>query len=169
MILARMRLALAASFALFAGCTTTDHDAVRCGDIPTNGCPVGGTDVCADPTCAAGYACDADGTWTLDHTCPNFVPPHDAGDDGRADAAPDANFSACIDANLPPGAAPSGGPQCIDLIAPDCPLSEVLACTKNGGNPCEVTGCASLYVCESTGWVVWGECEDDGGLVLNGN
>jgi hypothetical protein len=168
MIRAHVRFFLLASFALFGGCTTTDHDAVRCDDIPTNGCPVGDVDVCTDPTCAAAYECNTDGSWTLDHSCPNFVPPHDAGPQD-ADAAPDASFVSCLDAGLPPGASALGGTQCIDLEPPDCPLGEVLACTEGTANQCVVTGCESLYVCESSGWVAWGECEEDGGLLLNGN
>jgi hypothetical protein len=87
---------------------------------------------------------------------------------------PDTGAAPCVfDAGVPPGASTIGGTPCIDLEPPDCPIGEVLACNAGASNLCAVTGCESLYICEltgaSAGWVVWGECEDDGGLVLNGN
>jgi hypothetical protein len=142
----------------------------RCTGIPANGCPLDGTiDVCADPTCAAAYACNPGGSWTLDHTCPGFRPDagSDAGPDGQA-AGPDAGPTACVNENLPPGASAIGGSQCIDLQPPDCPIGEVNICDSNGPNLCVTTGCQQLFYCqnsgENAGWQAWGYCQDDGGL-----
>jgi len=164
--------ALATAFALFVGCSTTDAEATRCVDIPANGCPSGDVDVCTDPTCAAAYDCNPDGTWSLDHTCPGFHPvdagrADDAGRDAGEGTGTGTGGSVCIDAGLPPGASLSyGGLQCPDLEPPDCPLGEVLVCSTNAVNACIETGCQGLFYCDSMGWHSWGDCEDDGGLVL---
>ncbi len=161
MIRLRVCLVLAASFTLFGACTTTDQQAVRCANIPTNGCPEGDVDVCADPTCAAAYACNPDGSWTLDRTCPGFV-----ADAGPHDASPIADALPPSDA--PPFDAPAGanGGSCTPpLQDTDCTLGEGLACASTLG----CCGCQTLFVCQNDTWVVWGECEADGGIVASGN
>jgi hypothetical protein len=163
MIHLRLFLSLAFASAVLVACTTTDHDAVRCGNIPANGCPLDGpNEVCTDPSCAAAYACNPDGSWTVDHTCPNFQP--DAGSEAGQEAGQDSGPepTVCIDAGLPPGASPIGGNDCVDLQAPDCPLSEVLVCGSSGADLCAATGCQQLFVCEASGWHIWGNCEDGG-------
>lgn len=122
---------------------------VTCYGIPDGGCPNEGTDTCIDPTCAAVYDCLADGGWGLDYTCP--VREGGAMDAPVTDSMPsDAGY----DVDAPPGA--FGGPGCVDLQTPDCPLGTVLVC---GGGCC---GCQDLYVCDDGGWDIWGQCTDAG-------
>jgi hypothetical protein len=122
---------------------------VTCHGIPANGCPVQGGVECQDPSCAAAYTCQPDGGWALDHTCPGFdASTQDAFamDTGATDAG--------YDIDAPPGA--FGGPGCVMLQPPDCPLGEVLLCN---GSCC---GCMDLYVCSDGGWNLWGTCTDAG-------
>ena len=120
----------------------------ECGEIPNGGCPVQGGVECQDPTCAAAYTCGADGGWQFAYNCPA----HDAAvmDVPHETASMDAGY----DIDAPPGS--FGGPGCIDLEQPDCPLGEALIC----GNGC--CGCQDLYVCADGGWNLWGECTDAG-------
>lgn len=139
----------------------------KCTNIPPGGCPLvddpndptanGGTGVaCADPTCAAVYACRPGNTWELQGVCPAHEAgaPLDAGTEPVEASAP--VFDASIDA--PPGA--YGGPGCTSLQLPDCPLGVVLGC----GGCC---GCEDLYVCQDNGWTLWGSCGDAG--IVPGN
>jgi hypothetical protein len=140
-------------------------DEQACHDIPKGGCPApeesdGNPRAnCIDPTCAALYACDGDGHWSLVATCPA----RDAGtSDARpmADARPEAGERRDV-AFVPPGA--SGGPGCTELESPDCPLSIALDC-----RPTQCCSCQDLYVCADGGWDLWGECEDGGTIVKGG-
>ncbi len=147
-------LLLAGLVALYA---CADQPILACHDIPAGGCPLAGNGAeCQDPTCAAAYACDeTTGNWIFDHACP----PQDAGPEASADAAHDAadggGFDADIDA--PPGA--FGGPGCVTLQPPDCPLGEALICSSG------CCGCSDLFVCNDGGWDPWGYCSDDAGIV----
>ena len=143
--------------------TSACNDPARvavCNDLAAPGCPADqDADVCSDLQCAAVYACD-NGTWSMVATCPNYsadaaAHPAEAGS-GDAASAFDAPFDA------PPGA--FGGPGCVDLQEPDCPLGTALAC---GGAP-DCCGCVDLYVCANGGWVHWGACVD-GGLSSSGH
>jgi hypothetical protein len=133
-----------------------------CHDIPPGGCPApletdgSATANCVDPSCDALYACDGDAGWLLVAHCPG----REAGTDTDAMAGmhPDANDLRDTDFDVPEGA--SGGSGCVDLQAPDCPLSLALACPKD-----QCCCCQALWVCADGGWDQWGECVDGGALV----
>jgi hypothetical protein len=151
-----MRLFLPAitASALFAACNDIPQGQT-CKNIPDGGCPLSYGVACDDPSCAAAYACNPDGTWTLDHVCPH-------GEAGVADAAlldraPPPPRDANIDA--PSGA--FGGPGCPDLQPPDCSLGTALACPSNS-----CCGCEDLFVCSKGNWNLWGQC-GDGGVIAN--
>ena len=139
-----------------------EHDA--CGRIPEGGCPVTAGDACIDRSCAAVYACSGSGAWVLDHAC---TEPRDGAldaaaqdgttlDSGDEDASrPPSTADAGIDA--PPGA--WGGSGCEMLQPPDCMLATALACPAS--SCCD---CVDLFVCDSGGWVLWGECSGAGVL-----
>ena len=147
-------LSVAAAFGGFALLHAACKDAgtpPACVDIPTNGCPEDdGVDVCSDPTCGAAYSCQ-NGKWVFDKSCPGF----EAGvvDAGMSDHESGARDVAVIDA--PPGA--YGGPGCVDLQPPDCPLGAVLNCKQS-----DCCGCTDLFVCMNMGWNLWGTCADGG-------
>jgi hypothetical protein len=158
-------LSLSAVIGLVVACDSADVDAQACRNIPANGCTLESGVACQDPSCAAVYQCNSDGSWTLEETCPNFQLP-DAGADGASDAASgDAGpgHDAAFPYPIPPGA--YGGPDCIDLQEPDCALGTVVGCADAVDTCC---GCETLFVCQGDEWVVWGECEPDGGIVDNG-
>src|SRR5262249_22276629 len=129
------------------GCETPIEQS-PCKGVPDGGCPLSHGRACEDPACAAAYACNADGTWTLDHMCPA----HADSSASAPDAAP--GDAGAIDA--PPGA--SGGPECTALEAPDCPLATALAC------PSGCCDCTDLFVCGDGGWNEWGTCDPDAGI-----
>jgi hypothetical protein len=125
---------------------------ITCKNIPDGGCPATGANDCADPTCAAGYTCGIDGGWTLAFVCP----PQDG---GSGDAiAPEAATDAGYNIDAPPGA--FGGPGCVGLQPPDCPLGQVLICSSG------CCGCEDLFVCSDGGWDPWGTCTDAGAVPL---
>lgn len=150
-----LALAAAALAAIAVACS--DQQIQSCHAIPAGGCPLAGNGAeCQDPSCAAAYGCDeTTGTWIFDHACPaqDGGNVQDASTD--ADAGKDANFDANIDA--PPGA--FGGPGCVTLQPPDCPLGEALICSAG------CCGCSDLWVCNDGGWDPWGTCSDDAGIV----
>jgi hypothetical protein len=161
--------ACAAALAVVAAVPGCDDDdkIVECANIPSNGCTLNqGDDACVDPTCAAAYACNSDGTWTLAYNCPNFHPPPDAStSDGATEASgPSDDSGPGFDAAaLPPGA--SGGPGC-DLMyvqGDDCTASTAILCPPASIDRC--CGCQSLFVCTNGNWVFWGECTEDGGVM----
>lgn len=51
-----------------------------------------------------------------------------------------------------------GGPGCVDLQMPDCPLGVALTC------PSGCCGCEDLFVCKNGGWDLWGSCGVDGAV-----
>jgi hypothetical protein len=153
-------LLLGAALAAAGACTTASPDAHLCTDVPAGGCPLSNGVACDDPSCAAAYACNPDGTWTLDHVCPaRDAGAVDASDSGVADTAPVGFDAAGIDA--PPGA--GGGPGCVDPEAPDCWLDQALTCPAGSNDPC--CGCENLFVCANGGQLPWGYCSPDAGLV----
>ncbi len=148
---------VAALAAVALGCDQRSFSVPTCAgtSIPSNACPVLEDDSeCADPCCAAAYSCN-DGTWTLEHACASY-------DDGAhcPDSSPPAvpEASVCDAEGLDAPAGSNGGPGCIDLQPPDCPLGEVLAC----GLSCAALGCESLFYCQDGEWINWGECTDGG-------
>jgi hypothetical protein len=148
-----MTLRAALAFALVViGCNGTPPPAA-CPELAAPACPVdNGAAVCSDPCCASVYECQ-NGSWVFVQDCPGYSP--DAAFhaiDASAEAAP--TFDANIDA--PPGA--FGGPGCIELEQPDCPLGTGLECV----NSLDCCGCQDLYVCDDGGWDPWGECTDAG-------
>ena len=146
-------VALGAAAASLAGGCSDVSPPIACRDIPDGGCPIQGGVSCQDPSCAALYSCNnVDGGWTFVKTCPpsdgnvqdtNIPPPNDAG----------------YDIDAPPGA--FGGPGCIDLQPPDCPLGTALSCSSG------CCGCEDLYVCDDGGWDPWGTCSADAGVTQN--
>jgi hypothetical protein len=153
-------IAIVASLVALAapGCEASDN-ASLCKEVPAGGCPLSYGHACDDPLCEAAYACNPDGTWTLDHVCP-------ARDAAADDASsPDANDSADalgasdappFDALAIDAAGASGGPGCIALEPPECPLATALACPKG------CCDCEDLFVCDDGGWSPWGTCDDAG-------
>lgn len=150
--------------AALAACNGTIIAATDCHTIPEGGCPErSDVDPCADATCFTTYTCVArstsnnEGTWRESRTCPpKPVPDLDA---SVADASViDASDAEARDANavptdLPPGA--TGGPGCVDLEYPDCPLAVGYGCQT------ACCGCEELFVCNAGGWDPWGDCEND--------
>ena len=120
--------------------------AQRCTNIPAGGCPLDGPSVCSDITCEAVYRCNPDRTWTRDSVCPA----REAGlvDSAVRDAAPPPPRDAALDVQ---GA--TGGPGCLALEPPDCPLGTALSCPSNA-----CCGCDDLFVCADGGWTAWGTC-----------
>jgi hypothetical protein len=151
MIPLRASIGVAAAIGLLVGLARcNDPVGHRCTNIPPGGCPGQGSADCVDPSCAAVYTCEPDGTWLFDQPCP-------AQDGGPEAAAPPADASApdtsYIDA--PPGA--FGGPGCSDLQTPDCSLGVALTCAAS--SCCD---CQDLFVCQAGSWVLWGQCVDGG-------
>ncbi|HEY2514469.1 MAG TPA: hypothetical protein VGI39_26575 [Polyangiaceae bacterium] len=162
-ILFALPFAAAVAVAIAGGCDNSAQVAPVCHDIPANGCPLE-PDACQDPTCAATYTCNSDGTWSFAAKCNGFNP--DAGHPQPLDAGVQGFDASGFD--VPPGA--YGGPGCDqnDLTEPDCTVSVGLACESSGGkDPC--CGCETLFTCADGGWNVWGECFADGGIVETPN
>jgi hypothetical protein len=156
MIFRTMALSVAVAVALAAGCDQSDPISAPCRDIPANGCPLLDDDSeCTDRCCAAAYSC-SDGTWTLEHACPQFQ----GCDAGTSTPVEDAgSYCDVAGFDAPPGA--GGGEGCVALISPDCPLSEALVCSIN---PC--LACEAFFVCTDGAWILWGECSAEGGVTL---
>ena len=142
-------LALSAIVGVAASCSEDAPTPQPCTNVPEGGCPLSHGVACADPECAATYACREGNVWELVQTCPA----HEAG--GVPDAfVPEAQapFDASVDA--PPGA--FGGPGCPSLEPPDCMLGTALSC------PSGCCDCEDLFVCDDGGWDLWGTCGDAG-------
>jgi hypothetical protein len=160
MIHGRFTLLAACAFVLTAACSPFEPTAPQCGEIPPNGCPDDDGLACTDSTCAAGYACQGDGTWSLVRTCPGY---RDAGTVDATSAVPLLEAGALRDVtgfDVPPGA--NGGPGCVDLQGSDCALATALYCPQSSSDPC--CGCEGLFLCGSDGWIFWGECTVEAGL-----
>jgi hypothetical protein len=142
-------VSLAASILFFvSACQDSIGPQQPCRDIPDGGCPAY-DNACMDPSCFTLYDCAPDGTWAVDLVCPA----KEAGPDAaiETDASTDANDNVDAAQYLSiPGA--SGGPGCEDLQDPDCALGTAAVC----GLDC--CGCEDLFVCQSGGWSLWGEC-----------
>jgi hypothetical protein len=146
-----LRTAIALCLVLVA-CKDTPPPAT-CGGLDPPACPQdNGADVCTDVTCASVYACQS-GSWVFVKTCPAYDP--EAGVQ-PLEASDDAQPGADVSIDAPPGA--FGGPGCVDLENPDCPVGVALACADSVG----CCDCQDLYVCQDGSWVPWGECTDAG-------
>jgi hypothetical protein len=155
-----MRGALSLALGAFAvlvvaasGCQAAP-ETPSCGKIPeATGCPVSGGGSCADPSCAAIYAC-RDHVWALVTRCNNDL---DAG--VTPDGATDADAGACAAVTLPPASA-----SCPALQAPDCDASLVDQCP---GAAC-TTGCTGFLRCTPEGWssAYVAYCDENGMLVM---
>ncbi len=108
MIFRTMALSVAVAVALAAGCDQSDPISAPCRDIPANGCPLLDDDSeCTDRCCAAAYSC-SDGTWTLEHACPQFQ----GCDAGTSTPVEDAgSYCDVAGFDAPPGA--GGGEGCV--------------------------------------------------------
>jgi hypothetical protein len=154
-------LATAAALTVAAACD--DGGAIQTCEgsvIPSNACEVLEDDSeCTDPCCAAAYQCVGN-TWSLAHACPGYSASKCS--DGATTSVTNLQEAGVCDAAvaLPPGA--NGGPGCIDLEPPDCPVGEVLTC---GAASCVQSACEALWYCEDGEWWEWGTCDADGGLV----
>jgi hypothetical protein len=152
------RLAVVIATALSAPLACSDPTYQDCHNIPSGGCPGGDATNCEDPTCVEIYSCEANGSWTPVVRCP----PHEAGvDAGRGVDGSGVDATVIreaslrdVDFKLPEGAA--GGPDCIELESPDCPLELALACSMS------CCGCQDLWVCEDGSWNIWGACSEAG-------
>jgi hypothetical protein len=129
---------------------------VPCVNAPPGGCPEDfGADVCADPSCREVYVCK-DGNWVFSRACgardgsAETSSPADAGILVREASGSDEG-SAAIDA--PAGS--FGGPGCVALQEPDCPVGVALACMSS-----DCCGCQDLFLCADGGWNSWGVCAD---------
>jgi hypothetical protein len=146
-----MRGSAQLALALVAAACASAPPPTPCREIPAGGCPDdNGADPCADPVCAAVYACHG-GTWAFERSCPGYL----ADAPAATDAAP-RETAADVDIDAPAGA--YGGPGCVDLEVPDCSLGTALAC----GASQDCCGCVDVYVCEAGGWNLWGQCIDGG-------
>jgi hypothetical protein len=125
-----------------------------CGEIPTDGCPLGRGGTCDDVLCAALYDC-VEGDWTLIETCEQH------GDGGAAGGTASGNGGAggCSVPIIDHTGETSGCEP--DLLDPDCPVQAAEVC----GDPCG-TGCIDFFLCLERGWTSVAFCTEDGELVL---
>lgn len=140
-----------AAFLLFVGwmpACGSEPDAVPCGQIPANGCPLRGGGTCADPSCGVIYGCYS-GVWSAVETCSN-PPPSDGG--MQADACPVPMFDHTGEVL---GCKP-------DLQNPDCPVQAAEQCASS---VCQ-SDCVDFFMCLKEGWQVVAYCDQDGQLVL---
>jgi hypothetical protein len=122
-------------------------EAIPCGQIPPDGCPVTQGGTCNDPFCTALYEC-VDGVWRHWETCSN--PQQDAG------TTPDACSSIVIDrTGETTGCLP-------DLQNPDCPAAAAEQCITS---VCQ-SECADFFLCTKEGWQVVAFCTDQGELII---
>jgi hypothetical protein len=125
---------------------------LTCGEIPTDGCPIGRGGTCDDPYCGALYDC-LDGDWVEVESCPGNLLGGAGGDGvqtGQGGACTNEVFDHSAEAE---GCTP-------DLQEPDCPSQAAEVC---GGGAC-LTGCIDFYICLEEGWELVGFCTEDGEL-----
>ena len=139
--------ALSLALALFGACGS-EPDAVPCGQIPANGCPLRGGGTCDDPSCGAIYGCYS-GTWTLVQSCTN-PPPDDAGTGSDACPVPTIDHTGETMGCKP------------DLQNPDCPVQAAEQCASS---VCQ-SECLDFFLCTKDGWQVVAYCDQDGQLVI---
>jgi hypothetical protein len=138
---------------LALGC---DSPAVQvCGEIPTDGCPVGRGGTCDDPYCAALYDC-VGGDWELAEACSN--PTTSAASSGTGSGAGGGGEGGCTPLLIDHTDEVEGCTP--DLQEPDCPAVAAETCP----NPC-LTGCVDFFLCEAQGWSLVAFCTEDLELV----
>lgn len=133
------------SLALLIACGSYP-EAIPCGQIPPDGCPLSRGGTCDDATCAAIYGC-VDGVWHHVETCSNM--PQDAG------TGPDACTIVTIDRT---GETTGCKP---DLQNPDCPVAAAEQCAST---VCQ-SECIDFFLCTKDGWSVVAYCNEDGEFV----
>jgi hypothetical protein len=126
----------------------------RCGEIPSDGCPVGRGGTCDDPYCGALYNC-IDGRWALATTCEGFGP-GGAGGGGGSGGTPGSG--GCQNVVIDKTGESTGCTP--DLALPDCAAVAAESC-----HPC-TTGCADFFLCTDQGWEAVAFCDQDGQVVL---
>jgi hypothetical protein len=137
-----------------ASCEDTSPP-IPCVDAPPDGCPEDfGADVCQDRRCDSVYACN-DGHWAFVRACGARDGASDP-DVPEVDGDAGYNRDSLADLDAPSGA--FGGPGCIPLQAPDCPLGVALVCSSS----VDCCGCQDLFLCADGGWEPWGLCADGG-------
>jgi hypothetical protein len=157
----RWSLSLAAA-ACCVSCTTLPRPE-PCGEIPTDGCPLGDSGTCEDPLCAALYDC-LDGGWVLVEECPGFVPAGGAGGGGEAGSASGGAASGGGGAGgcgTPIDVSEEASGCTPELQPPDCPAEVLLSsCEPCGGD------CLDFFLCKEKGWVGVAYCSAEGELVV---
>lgn len=146
-------LAFALGCGLALGCDP--EPLALCGEIPTDGCPLGRGGTCDDPFCAALYDC-VDGAWTLAETC---AADGGGGAGGAATGGSGAGLGGCTPVSFDhTGEVPGCTP---DLQSPDCPAEAA----EDACDPCS-TGCIDFFLCTASGWQDVATCTDAGELVV---
>lgn len=135
-------------------------DAIPCGEIPANGCPVGRGGTCDDPTCAALFDC-VDGKWTTVKQCPLPDGGPDMSDGGDAGQG---GGGVCTPTGIDTS---HQGIDCMpDLEEPDCPVEAAEPCQETA---C-LTGCVDFFLCQKldggVAWIDVAYCDDSGQLVV---
>ncbi len=128
-------------------------EVLTCGEIQTNGCPIGRGGTCEDPFCGALYDC-VDGDWTLVETCEGFGGGGSGGRGGATTSGTGATGGGCSFMFDHTEEAASCEP---DLQEPDCPAGAA----ENTCDPCS-TGCVEFFLCTDFGWENVGFCSDVG-------
>jgi hypothetical protein len=139
---------------LVAGCDDGD-ELLLCGQIPTDGCPIGRGGTCEDQYCAALYDC-VQGDWTLVEPCPGFG--QGGGGSGGGGGA-GGQGGECEPASFDHSGETVGCTP--DLQHPDCPLAAAEVCPITA---C-LTDCLDFYLCTDRGWALRALCTDEGDLV----
>lgn len=137
-------------------------EAIPCGQIPDDGCPIGRGGSCDDVFCAALYDC-VEGAWTVVTTCGATDAGADGSDGGAVDAgdAGDAGPDACSPTGIDHTDESVGCTP--DLQDPDCPANAAEPCAETA---C-ATGCLDFYLCTADGWRGVAHCTDEGAFALD--
>lgn len=128
-----------------------------CGEIPTNGCPLGRGGSCDDVSCSGLYDC-VEGHWTLSVDCKREGGSSGGAGGGSADAGPDA---ACMPVTIAHTGEVQGCKP--DLQNPDCPVAAAEAVCRE--SVC-LTGCDDFFLCKKDGWALAAYCDEEGELVI---
>jgi hypothetical protein len=156
--------ALLAAFALaLPDCRDSDLAIQTCGEIPDDGCPIGGGGTCDDVTCPALYDCEG-GAWVLVQTCPNNLLGGGGAGGNGAGGSGGLGAGGCEMVDIDIGEQAMG---CMpDLETPDCPIEAAETCV----NSACLTGCCGFDACKATpGGPEWTEvafCNDQGQLII---
>jgi hypothetical protein len=139
---------------LTAGCQELPEIKL-CGEIPSDGCPIGRGGTCADVLCAALYDC-TEGRWVEVERCQNGTGGGGGGGGPTKDAGADACTPVTIDHT-------GETPGCtVDLQHPDCPVEAAEQCAENA---C-LSGCIDFYMCVDESWKDVAFCTEDGQIIV---